>query len=203
MRDGFAFVDEALPGVRWDAKYAGPDNFTGRAVDGYLASRVVGTVELCAALERAQGKAEARGFGLLVWDAYRPQRAVDAFLRWAEEPEDGAAKARHYPNIARTEMVERGYVAPRSGHSRGSTVDLTFTYLDTGAPVPMGGDHDLMDPVSHHGAEGVPELAAANRQALRSVMESCGFRAYPWEWWHYTLRDEPYPETYFDFPVEG
>ncbi|MFB9661238.1 D-Ala-D-Ala dipeptidase VanX [Glycomyces mayteni] len=203
MRDGFAYIDEALPGVRWDAKYAGPDNFTGRPVEGYLSPRVVGTVELCAALERVQGKAESRGFGLLVWDAYRPQRAVDAFLRWAGEPEDGAAKARHYPNIARTEMVGRGYVAPRSGHSRGSTVDLTFVDLETGVPVPMGGDHDLMDPVSHHGAEGVPEAAAANRRALRSVMESCGFGAYPWEWWHYTLRDEPYPDTYFDFPVEG
>ncbi|MEU5873979.1 D-Ala-D-Ala dipeptidase VanX [Glycomyces sp. NPDC047369] len=202
MRDGFVFVDAALPGIRWDAAYAGPDNFTGRPVDGYLTDRIAGTVELCAALERVQGKAASLGFGLLLWDAYRPQRAVDAFLRWAEEPEDGSAKARHHPNIERSEMVARGYVAPRSGHSRGSTVDLTFFDLETGAPVPMGGGHDLMDPVSHHGAEGVAEDAAANRLALRSVMESCGFAAYPWEWWHYTLRDEPYPDTYFDFPIE-
>lgn len=202
MRDGFVFVDEALPGVRWDAVYAGPHNFTGRPVEGYLADRIAGTVELCAALERVQEKAASLGFGLHLWDAYRPQRAVDAFLRWAEEPEDGAAKARHYPNIGRHEMVARGYVAPRSGHSRGSTVDLTFFHLDTGGLVPMGGGHDLMDPVSHHGAEGVAEVEAANRRDLRSVMESCGFQAYPWEWWHYTLRDEPYPDTYFDFPIE-
>jgi D-alanyl-D-alanine dipeptidase len=201
VNDDFVFVDEFAPGLRWDAKYATWDNFTGKPVDGYLANRVVGTRALCAALESAREKAGSLGFGLLLWDGYRPQRAVDCFLRWSRRPEDGRTKPRHYPRIARAEMFEKGYVAAKSGHSRGSTVDLTLYHLDTGELAAMGGDHDLMDPVSHHGASGITQAEARNRHHLRSVMETCGFRPYEREWWHYTLRDEPYPDTYFDFPV--
>ncbi|WP_119291875.1 D-Ala-D-Ala dipeptidase VanX [Streptomyces sp. YIM 130001] len=197
----FVFVDELAAGIRWDAKYATWDNFTGRPVDGYLANRVVGTRALCEALERARDQAASRGFGLLLWDGYRPQHAVDRFLRWSREPEDGLTKSRHYPNIDRAEMFEQGYVAARSGHSRGSTVDLTLYDLATGELLAMGGDHDLMDSVSHHGAPGITPVEARNRQRLRSLMETCGFHAYACEWWHYTLDDEPYPDTYFDFPI--
>jgi len=201
MNDDFVFVDELVPGIRWDAKYATWDNFTGKPVDGYRANRVVGTRALCAALESAQEKAATLGFGLLLWDAYRPQRAVDCFLRWSEQPEDGRTKQRHYPNISRAEMFEKGYVATKSGHSRGSTVDLTLYDLTTGELAAMGGGHDLMDATSHHDASGVTPAQARNRQCLRSVMEACGFRAYDREWWHYTLKDEPYPSNYFDFPI--
>ncbi len=201
MNDDFVFLDELVSGVRWDAKYATWDNFVGKPVDGYLVNRIVGTRALCGALEEARDKAESLGFGLLLWDGYRPQRAVDCFLRWAKQPEDGRTKARHYPNIPRAEMVERGYVSAQSGHSRGSTVDLTLFQLDTGELAPMGGGHDLMDAVSHHGARGLTQVEAANRQHLRSVMEACGFSSYDCEWWHYTLRHEPYPHTYFDFPI--
>lgn len=201
MSDDFVFVDELVPGIRWDAKYATWDNFTGKPVDGYLANRVIGTRALCEALERARDRAAAHGFGLLLWDGYRPQRAVDDFLRWSREPEDGRTKLRHYPNIERPEMFELGYVAAKSGHSRGSTVDMTLYHLATGELVAMGGDHDLMDSISHHGAEGIPEAEARNRQHLRSIMDACGFSSYPAEWWHYTLRDEPHPDTYFDFPI--
>ncbi|WP_459250312.1 D-Ala-D-Ala dipeptidase VanX [Streptomyces youssoufiensis] len=201
MMDDFVFVDELIPGIRWDAKYATWDNFTGRPVDGYLTNRIVGTRALCAALERAQEKAESLGFGLVLWDGYRPQRAVDCFLRWSRQPEDGRTKARHYPNIDRAEMFEKGYVAAKSGHSRGSTVDLTLYDLTTGELAPMGGGHDLMDSLSHHGAAGITRAEAAHREHLRSIMEACGFAAYACEWWHYTLRAEPYPDTYFDFPI--
>ncbi|MFJ6676091.1 D-Ala-D-Ala dipeptidase VanX [Actinosynnema sp. NPDC091369] len=201
MNGDFVFLDELVPGIRWDAKYATWDNFTGRPVDGYAANRVLGTRALCEALADVREKAAARGFGLLVWDGYRPRRAVDRFLRWSREPEDGRTKRRHYPNIDRAEMVEKGYVAARSGHSRGSTVDLTLYHLDTGELAAMGGDHDLMDPISHHGAPGLTRAEARNRGHLRSVMEACGFRSYEYEWWHYTLEDEPYPDTYFDFPI--
>lgn len=201
MNGEFAFVDELVPGIRWDAKYATWDNFTGRPVDGYLANRIVGTKALCAALERAQEHARSLGFGLLIWDGYRPQRAVNRFLQWSQQPEDGRTKHRHYPNIARDEMFSRGYVAARSGHSRGSTVDLTLFHLDSGELASMGGDHDLMDPVSHHGAAGVPDLEAGNRQTLCTVMEESGFDRYDNEWWHYNLRDEPFPDTYFDFEI--
>ena len=201
MRNGFIFVDELVPGIRWDAKYATWDNFTGKPVDGYLANRIVGTKALCAALERAQEKAAYLGFGLLLWDGYRPQRAVDCFLRWSAQPEDGRTKLRHYPNIDRPEMFEKGYVAVKSGHSRGSTVDLTLYHVATGERAPMGGDHDLMDPISHHGATGITQTETRNRQYLCSIMEDCGFSSYDCEWWHYTLQDEPYPDTYFDFPI--
>jgi zinc D-Ala-D-Ala dipeptidase len=201
MRDDFVFVDDLVPGVRWDAKYATWDNFTGKPVDGYLVNRIAGTRALCSALQSAQEKAETLGFGLLLWDGYRPQRAVDCFLRWSEKPEDGRTKLRHYPRIDRAEMVGHGYVAARSGHSRGSTVDLTLYHLTTGELAAMGGDHDLMDPISHHGAEGITQIEAANRQHLCYVMEACGFLRYDYEWWHYTLKDEPHPGTYFDFPV--
>ncbi|TDU88023.1 D-Ala-D-Ala dipeptidase VanX [Kribbella voronezhensis] len=201
MNSDFVFVDDFVPGVRWDAKYATWDNFIGKPVDGYLANRIVGTRALCTALQSAQEKAESLGLGLLLWDGYRPQRAVDCFLRWSQQPEDGRTKLRHYPRIDRSEMFDQGYVSAKSGHSRGSTVDLTLYDLTTGELAPMGGDHDLMDPVSHHGAAGVTEVEAAYRQYLRSIMEDCGFRSYACEWWHYTLTDEPYPTTYFDFPI--
>ena len=201
MKDGFVFVDDAVPGIRWDAKYATWDNFTGKPVDGYLANRIVGTEALCDALAHAQERAAYDGFGLLLWDGYRPQRAVDCFVRWSEQPETGRTKPRHYPNIDRPEMFEQGYVATRSGHSRGSTVDLTLYHLDTGELAVMGGDHDLMDPVSHHGARGISLAAARNRRQLCSIMEVSGFDRYANEWWHYTLRDEPYPDTYFDFAI--
>lgn len=200
IRD-FVFVDEEVPGIRWDAKYATWDNFTGKPVDGYQANRIVGTRALCAALERARGHAAASGFGLLLWDGYRPQRAVDCFLRWARQPEDGRTKPKHYPNIDKLEMFEKGYVATKSGHTRGSTVDMTLYDLATGELAAMGGDHDLMDSVSHHDAPGITDVEARNRRLLRSIMEASGFSSYDCEWWHYTLRDEPYPDRYFDFPI--
>jgi D-alanyl-D-alanine dipeptidase len=201
MKADLVFVDEFVPGVRWDAKYATWDNFTGRPVDGYLANRIVGTKALCAALEKAREAAASFGFGLLLWDGYRPQCAVDSFLRWSKQPEDGRTKLRHYPKIDRADMFEKGYVAAKSGHSRGSTVDLTLYHLATGELAAMGGDHDLMDSVSHHGAAEISPVEARNREYLRSVMEASGFSSYDFEWWHYTLKDEPYPDTYFDFLI--
>src|ERR1700752_4056057 len=141
MNRDFVFVDELVSGIRWDAKYATWDNFTGKPVDGYAANRIVGTTALCAALERAREEAASLGFGLLLWDGYRPQRAVDCFLRWSKQPEDGRTKPRHYPNIGRAAMVAEGYVAARSGHSRGSAVDLTLFDLGSGELAAMGGDY--------------------------------------------------------------
>jgi D-alanyl-D-alanine dipeptidase len=201
MNKNFFYVDELVPGIRWDAKYATWDNFTGKPVDGYVANRIVGTEALCAGVARAQEKAATIGFGLLLWDGYRPQRAVNCFLRWSEQPEDGRKKLRHHPHIDRPEMFVKGYVAARSGHSRGSTVDLTLYHLASGELARMGGGHDLMDPISHHGAQGITPAETRNRQHLLTVMEDSGFDRYDHEWWHYTLKDEPYPATYFDFPI--
>ncbi len=202
MKEGFVYLDDVLPGVFWDAKYATEDNFTGSVVDGYYANRIVGTCELAAALLSATSLAAMSGYGLLLWDGYRPQRAVDCFLRWADAPEDGRTKEKHYPNIGKGDIVPLGYVIAKSGHSRGSTIDLTLCDIENGQMVDMGGGFDLMDVRSHHGAEGLSPVAARNREILREIMEKCGFNAYEMEWWHYSLKKEPYPNHYFDFPVE-
>jgi D-alanyl-D-alanine dipeptidase len=197
----FVFIDELVPGIRWDSKYATWDNFTGKPVDGYEVNRIAGTKVLAAALEAANDEAARRGFGLLLWDGYRPQRAVDAFLNWSTQPDDARIKARFHPGISRSDMFEQGYVALKSGHSRGCTVDLTMYHLSSLELADMGGDHDLMDPVSHHDATGVSAEATANRNQLRDIMAVADFRPFEYEWWHYTLNNEPYPDTYFDFPI--
>ena len=201
MEKNFVFLDEMLPGIRWDAKYATWDNFTGKPVDGYMVNRIVGTKELGAALRKAQKAAEKLGYGLLLWDGYRPQCAVDCFLNWASLPENNLTKKRYYPNIERKEMVAKGYVASQSSHSRGSAIDLTIFRLDTGMLVPMGGDFDFMDVRSHHAASGLSEEETNNRESLRAIMERSRFEAYRYEWLHYVLVYEPYPDTYFDFCV--
>ena len=201
MEKGFVFLDEILHGVRWDAKYATWDNFTGKPVDGYVVNRIVGSHALAFALLEAQKQAAALGYGLLLWDGYRPKRAVDCFLRWSEQPEDNLTKERYYPNIERTEIFAKGYIASQSSHSRGSAIDLTLYHLDTETLVSMGGRFDLMDERSHHAANGLTSMEAQNRRLLRSIMEISGFEAYSFEWWHYVLRNEPYPDSYFDFPV--
>lgn len=201
MDKGFVFVDEILHGIRWDAKYATWDNFTGKPVDGYEVNRIAGTYDLARALTEVQRRAAILGYGLLIWDAYRPKRAVDCFLRWAEQQEDGRTKERYYPNIDRREMISKGYVASKSSHSRGCAVDLTLYHLNTGALVSMGSSFDFMSERSHHEAKGISTMETQNRRVLCSIMESSGFKPYDYEWWHYVLVNEPYPDSYFDFPV--
>ena len=202
MKEGFVFLDEAVPGIRWDAKYATWDNFTGKPVEGYLVNRVVGSAALAAGLRKAQKLSARLGYGLLLWDAYRPQRAVNAFLRWAEAPENGATKAEFYPRMTRGELIDKGYIAARSSHSSGNAVDLTLFRLDTGLLVPMGGRFDFMDVRSHHGAKGISPEASAGRIALRSIMEESGFQALANEWWHYSLPTGG-ADVRYDFPIAG
>ena len=201
LPEGFVYLDEAVPGTWSDAKYASCDNFVGEPVNGYAAPRVVGSRELAEALVRVRDAAAVMGLGLLFWDAYRPQRAVDHFIRWSKQPEDGRTKAQHYPNIDKTDLIPQGYVAEKSGHSRGGTIDLTLTDK-AGRPLDMGGDFDLMDARSHHGAAGCTPLQTKNRLLLKGLMEQAGFLPYDAEWWHYRLAREPYPDTYFDFVIE-
>ncbi len=201
MEKGFVFLDEKLPGIRWDAKYATWDNFTGKPVEGYETNRIAGSRELAKALAEAKNHAAACGYGLLIWDAYRPQRAVRQFLSWSKQPEDGSTKSRFYPGIERSDMIAKGYVAPKSSHSRGGAVDLTLFRLDTNELLPMGSKFDFMDERSHHHAKTISTTEMHNRQCLRSIMEKSGFLPYECEWWHYVLENEPYPNEYFDFPI--
>ena len=202
MREGFVYLDEAVRDVKVDAKYYGEDNFTGARVDGYLADRAVGTAEMADHLILAADAAGKMGLGLLLWDGYRPVRAVRRFMEWAAQPEDGKTKQAHYPHLQKTQLIPLGYISERSAHSRGSTIDLSLYDLSTGKPLDMGGDFDLMDESSHHHAKGIPPLAEKNRNLLLAIMQKSGFASYENEWWHYTLKQEPYPDTCFDFEID-
>jgi D-alanyl-D-alanine dipeptidase len=198
-----AFVDAAAlaPTLALELRYAGDDNFTGARVEGYERARCLLSAPAARALAAVQADLAAEGLGLVVWDCYRPQRAVDRFVRWAREPEDPALAARHHPRVAKSELFAEGYIAARSGHSRGSTVDVGILRLADGARLDMGTPFDFFDPRSHADAADLPAAARANRATLREAMERRGFRVYPPEWWHFTLAAEPWPDSYFDVPV--
>ena len=198
MLPGFVYLDEALPGACWDSKYFGCDNFMGCPADGYTVNRIVMAQETAFALKDAQAEFLRDGFNIFVFDAYRPARAVKDFCRWVAEGDD-RRKALHFPFVNRQELISLGYIAAQSGHSRGGTVDLTLT--ENGQMLDMGGIFDFMDSMSAHGAPVTPKQAQ-NRAYLRSVMLKNGFTDYECEWWHYRLKNEPYPDTYFDFVIE-
>lgn len=190
----------AIPGLALQIRYATDDNFTGGQVTGYEAPRCLLSAEAVQALAGVQLDLRTRGLQLLVYDCFRPQRAVDHFMRWTAGPDDPAARRTYYPNVAKTALVAEGYIADRSGHSRGSTLDVTLATLG-GDALDMGTPWDFFDPLSWTESEGVAPGARKNRLLLREVMEAHGFDNYPQEWWHFTLRDEPFPDTYFDLPL--
>lgn len=200
-RSGFADAGRMIPGLVIDMKYVGSDNFLGRPVAGYETAACLLTVDTVAALARAQEKLQAFGLGLKVFDCYRPKRAVADFVAWAKDLSDQKRKAEHYPNVDKTRLFELGYIAERSGHSRGSTIDLTLVDMRTGEELDMGGRYDLFDEASWPSNQGVSTQARANRMMLQDAMLDAGFKPLKEEWWHFTLREEPYPQTYFDFPV--
>jgi len=203
--EGFVDLAEAVPGLQVEARYAGSDNFVGGPIDGYRRASALATVAAADALGRVQAELSRFGLGLRVYDAYRPARAVAHFMRWARDPQATAMKQRFYPDVAKPRLVAEGYIAERSSHSRGSTVDLTLV-----APGPdgelqeldMGTRWDFFGPESWPDSDRVPPQARANRLLLRELMLRHGFAPYAREWWHFSLRDEPYPERIFDFPIE-
>jgi D-alanyl-D-alanine dipeptidase len=202
LPDGFVYVDDHIPGILLDIRYFGEDNFVGARVDGYKGPFAILSREAADALAKVQADVTSQGLTLLIYDAYRPQKAVDHFKAWLQNPDDTKTKADYYPDLDKSRLFKLGYIASKSGHSRGSTVDLTLADAATGIPLDMGTHHDFLGEKSHHGSPLVTEEQAANRLLLRETMEKHGFKAYEKEWWHYTLADEPYPDTYFDFDVE-
>lgn len=201
LAEGFVFVTDLIPSAREDARYAGSHNFTGRPVRGYRIARVALTLEAAQALRRAAEGFAGQGLFLLMYDGYRPQRAVDDFAAWAADPDDTAGKEEFYPLLDKGELFARGYIAAHSGHTRGSTIDLTLMRAD-GVPLDMGGEFDWFSPVSAHDYPHLTQAQRENRLLLKEGMIAAGFVPYAQEWWHYTLRDEPYPQTYFDFEIE-
>jgi len=197
-----AFVDAAtvVPGLIVEMRYAGSHNFVGRPIDGYEAPRCLLTKPAANALAGVAKDVAAYGLVIKVFDCYRPTRAVANFVRWARDLNDTAGKAEFYPDVDKRTLFRDGYIASQSGHSRGSTIDLTLARAD-GRELDMGTPFDFFSPKSWPNSAGVSHDAMVNRGELRTAMQHNGFRPYNREWWHFTLRGEPFPDTYFDFPV--
>lgn len=202
IADGFVDLADVAPGIRQEVRYFGADNFVGEVISGYRSPTIYLTREAAAALATVQSELVPFGIGLKVFDAYRPQRAVDHFVRWARDLEDQRMKARYYPYVAKADLFAEGYIAARSGHSRGSTIDLTLVDRDTGEELDMGTPWDYFDLASWPDSDQVTTQQQANRLLLRRAMLAAGFQPLTTEWWHFTLLNEPYPDTYFDFPVQ-
>ena len=200
--EGFVYVDELIPDVILEVRYYSDDNFVGSRVDGYLAPKVILAVEAAEALAKVADEMRVQGLVLKLFDGYRPQEAVNHFIRWAEDVEDQKMKDKYYPEVDKKDVFKLGYIAKRSGHSRGSTIDLTLVDIVTGEELDMGSSFDFFGEISHHGTDKISEEQFKNREILRAVMEKHGFEPYSEEWWHYTLLNEPYPYTYYDFPVQ-
>jgi len=198
------FVDAAaiVPGLILDMRYAGAHNFVGRPIDGYERPRCLLTQAAATALANVARDLAQRGLVLKAFDCYRPTRAVADFVRWARDLGDRAGKAEFYPQVDKRMLFHDGYISPRSGHSRGSTVDLTLARAADGRELDMGTPFDFFSPRSWPSDRSVGAQAQANRALLSGAMRHGGFRPYEKEWWHFTLRHESFPDSYFDFPVK-
>jgi D-alanyl-D-alanine dipeptidase len=196
------FMDRHEAALEVDVRYFGTDNFVGAKVDGYGAEKIYATEEAAAALLIVQKILNSRGLALKVFDAYRPQQAVDHFVRWAKDLGDARMKAKYYPRVDKESLFSGGYIASRSGHSRGSTIDLTIVTLVDGEELDMGTSWDFFDPLSWSLSDQVSLSQRANRDTLRELMIAAGFIPLNEEWWHFTLGEEPYPDRYFNFKVE-
>ena len=197
----FVSIGVFLPDVILEIRYASTFNFIGDRIDGYEQPVALMTMDAAEALKRASAAAIDLGFRLKVYDAYRPQKAVDHFMRWAEDVEDTRMKEYFYPEVDKHVLIPEGYIARHSGHSRGSTVDLTLFDMHAHRELDMGGYFDYFGELSHPDYPGVTDAQHKNRMLLQSLMVQEGFRPLDSEWWHFTLNNEPYPDTYFTFPV--
>ncbi|MGZ8959622.1 MAG: M15 family metallopeptidase [Methylosarcina sp.] len=201
----FVYLTDVAPSIVLDIRYANGDNFVGGPIDGYARPIAITTRAAAEALKKAQADLQRFGLGLKVFDAYRPQKAVDHFVRWARDGADLRTRPRYYPGVAKQDLFREEYIAARSGHSRGSTVDVTLVYRDDGGlaiELDMGSPFDFFDSRSWPEYPALSATQRAHRLLLQTVMEKHGFKPYPKEWWHFTLKNEPYPETYFNFTVE-
>lgn len=211
---GFVNLSDVVPDAIIEARYFATYNFVGARVDGYLEPVVLYTREAAEALKAVSDDVKAQGYRLKVYDAYRPQCAVDHFVRWGKDLADSLMKPYFYPEVDKSELFDRGYIAEKSGHTRGSAIDLTLFDMATGKELDMGGVHDWFGIESHPDYGGNPDTGEYtggvditeeqfhNRMILRQAMVRHGFATYDCEWWHFSLADEPYPDTYFNFPVK-
>lgn len=198
----FVNLQETVLGIHLEVRYFSEDNFVGSRIEGYYAEKIFITRPAANALSKVQEELANFGLSLKVFDAYRPQSAVNHFVKWAKDLDDTKMKQIYYPKVDKENLFRDGYIAERSGHSRGSTIDLTIVDLVNGEELDMGSDWDFFDPISWPSSSEVSTQSRANRKLLASVMSRHGFKALPEEWWHFTLVDELFADTYFDFPIE-
>lgn len=200
--DVFVNVKEIVPTVHLDIRYYTTHNFVGSRINGYDSPKCFLTKEAAIALKKVQEELERKQQSLKIFDCYRPQRAVDHFVRWAKDLADQKRKADYYPSVDKKYLFRDGYIAEKSGHSRGSTIDLTIMDLNSNQELDMGTGFDFFDPLSHTMNSHISQSQLDNRMALKSVMERYGFKNLAEEWWHFTLKNEPYPNQYFDFRIQ-
>ena len=200
---GFVILSEYVPDIIEEVRYHTTYNFIGDKIDGYDDPIILVVLEAALALQKANEEAKKLGYAFKVYDAYRPQTAVDHFVRWAKDINDTRMKEIFYPETKKEELFEKGFIASKSGHTRGSSIDLTLFNLKTGKEVDMGGVFDNFGDVSHSSyTEGLTEEQINNRKLLHKIMTEKGFKGINSEWWHFNLIDEPYPDTYFTFPID-
>ena len=200
LEDGFVYLNDIDDSIIVDLKYYSSENFTGRLVDGYLANKAILTNEAGIALSNAQKDFNKLGYSLILYDAYRPQSAVDFFVRWSTNLNDTLFKNLYYPDIKKSNLFKLGYIAYKSGHSRGSTIDVSLVDITTNKEIDMGTIFDYFGIESHTFYDNLTENQKANRLLLYEIMSNNGFQNYSKEWWHYTLKNEPF-QKYFNFLI--
>ena len=198
---GFVLLSDYVPGIVQEIRYFSTYNFIGDRIDGYEEPCALITIEAARALKAVSNELNVMGYRIKVFDAYRPAGAVRHFVLWGIEDLDLRMKPYFYPDLEKQELFSKGYIAKQSSHSRGSAVDLTLLDMKTGKELDMGSPFDLFSEVSHPDYQGVTQTQYENRMLLQSVMMRNGFLPLDCEWWHFVLKDEPYPDTYFEFPV--
>ena len=200
---GFVVLADYVPAIVQEIRYYSTYNFIGERIDGYEEPIALMTLEGARALKAVSNELNVRGLRLKVFDAYRPATAVKHFVLWGIEDLDLRMKPYFYPDVNKEDLFTRGYIASQSSHSRGSTVDLTLLDMGTGKELDMGSPFDMFSEISHPDYRGITDEQYENRMILRNAMMRNGFEPIFCEWWHFTLKDEPYPDTYFDFPVSS
>ncbi len=200
---GFVLLSDFAPHIIQEIRYYSTYNFIGERIDGYEEPCALLTAEAARALKSASNGLAVQGYRLKVFDAYRPACAVRHFVLWGIEDQDIRMKQYFYPDLEKQELFAKGYIAKQSAHSRGSAIDVTLLDMRTGKELDMGSPFDLFSEVSHPGYRGVTNEQYANRMTLQKAMVRAGFEPLECEWWHFRLKDEPYPDTYFEFPVSS
>jgi len=199
---GFVYLNDIDPSIKTELRYISTNNFIGKPIDGYNRKKLIVTATTAIALKKVQHKLLPFGFSLKIFDGYRPQQSVDHFVRWAKVISDTLMKKEYYPKVPKSELFKLGYIASKSGHSRGSTLDLTIVSIATGKELNMGSPYDFFGEKSHVLHKNITAKQKANRLLLRNLMLTNGFKPYQYEWWHFTLKKEPFPDIYFNFPIE-